>query len=590
MNKFYGGMYVSIFSFLQLFGGLAIFLFGMNVMGDALERRGGGKLKSILESMTSNRIKGVLLGAGVTAIIQSSSATTVMVVGFVNSGLMQLRQAISVIMGANIGTTVTAWLLSLSGLESDNIFVSLLKPSSFSPILAVIGIIFVMFTKNRKKHDTGMILLGFAVLMTGMELMSSSVSSLKTSETFTGILTLFTNPILGVAAGALLTAVIQSSSASVGILQALSTTGKITFASAVPIILGQNIGTCITAILSSIGTNKNARRAAVVHLCFNIIGTIVFMVLYYSLNAVFKFSFNDVSVNSASIAAVHTTFNILSTAIMLPFVTQLESLAKIIIKEDNKKEPVSVLDERLLSSPSIAINQAKKIADDMAYKACSGFKLSLSLLDKYDKNLSDKIKGLEEEVDRYEDILGTYLVKLGGQSLSIDDSREVSNLLHSIGDFERISDHSVNIARSAHEMKEKSIVFSKNALFELSVSRRALTEILNLTYTAFSDEDLNTAKSIEPLEQVIDSIKNKMRANHILRLQNGECSIESGFVFSDILTDLERAADHCSNIGVCLLEIANDSFGTHEYLNHVKFEGENNFAEKYDIYKKKYMV
>ncbi|MBO5008782.1 MAG: Na/Pi cotransporter family protein [Clostridia bacterium] len=581
---------MGLFEILSLLGGLAIFLFGMQVMGDGLERRGGGKLKSILESMTSSPIKGVLLGAGVTAIIQSSSATTVMVVGFVNSGIMKLGQAIGVIMGANIGTTVTAWLLSLIGIESGNIFVQLLKPSSFSPILAVIGIVFMMFLKSPKKKDTGSILVGFAVLMTGMDMMSASVAGLKENEAFAQLLVLFNNPLFGVLAGAVLTAIIQSSSASVGILQALSTTGRITYSNAVPIIMGQNIGTCITAILSAIGANKNAKRVSVVHLSFNIIGTICFMVLFYLLDWLIGFAFIDNSINAAGIAVVHTTFNVFATIIMFPFTKALEKLSMMIIRDDNTDDTQSVLDERLLSTPSVAIIQAKKVTNDMGYIAKDSLIRALNLIGNFDEKAARKIREDESKADKYEDILGTYLVKLSRESLNEEDSHEVSNLLHCIGDFERISDHAVNIVESAEELHDKKIVFSADAVHELQVMTSAITEILENTYSAFKDEDLDIAKKVEPLEQIVDKLKAKMRANHIVRLQNDECTIETGFIYSDLITSFERVADHCSNIGVCLLSVANDSFDTHEYLQHVKADGENNFKENYALYKEKYSI
>ena len=581
---------MGLFEILSLLGGLAIFLFGMQVMGDGLERRGGGKLKSILESMTSSPIKGVLLGAGVTAIIQSSSATTVMVVGFVNSGIMKLGQAIGVIMGANIGTTVTAWLLSLTGIESGNIFVQLLKPSSFSPILAVIGIVFMMFLKSPKKKDTGSILVGFAVLMTGMDMMSASVAGLKENEAFAQLLVLFNNPLFGVLAGAVLTAIIQSSSASVGILQALSTTGRITYSNAVPIIMGQNIGTCITAILSAIGANKNAKRVSVVHLSFNIIGTICFMVLFYVLDWLIGFAFIDNSINAAGIAVVHTTFNVFATIIMFPFTKSLEKLSMMIIRDDNTDDTQSVLDERLLSTPSVAIIQAKKVTNDMGYIAKDSLIRALNLIGDFDEKAARKIREDESKADKYEDILGTYLVKLSRESLNEEDSHEVSNLLHCIGDFERISDHAVNIVESAEELHDKKIVFSADAVHELQVMTSAITEILENTYSAFKDEDLDIAKKVEPLEQIVDKLKAKMRANHIVRLQNDECTIETGFIYSDLITSFERVADHCSNIGVCLLSVANDSFDTHEYLQHVKADGENNFKENYALYKEKYSI
>lgn len=581
---------MDIFSFLSLCGGLAIFLFGMKTMGDGLEKRGGGKLKSILESMTSSPIKGVLLGAGVTAIIQSSSATTVMVVGFVNSGIMELSQAISVIMGANIGTTATSWILSLSGIQGDSFFVKMLEPSSFSPILAVIGIVLVMFCKSSKKQDTGSIFIGFAVLMTGMTMMSSSVVGLQDNPSFTNLLTLFSNPLLGVLAGALLTAIIQSSSASVGILQALSATGTITYANAIPIILGQNIGTCVTAMLSSIGTTKNARRAAVVHLCFNIIGTMVFLVLFYIVHWVLNFSFINDTVNAAGIAVVHTVFNVVSVSVMLPFTKGLEKLACFIIKDSDHAESESVLDVRLLNTPPVAIQQARKVTNEMAALAKDGMLNAIELLQNFDPEKLKAVKESEDQVDRYEDIIGTYLVKLNRESLNDNDSRQVSKLLHCIGDFERISDHALNVAKSAEELHTKGIGFSEEAALDLGVVEKAVSELLGLTYKAFAEDDLETAKSIEPLEQVVDALKIKVRDHHIGRLQKNICTIETGFVFSDILTALVRTSDHCSNIGVCLLEIANDSYETHEYLSHVKFDGENDFSEKFDVYKAKYLV
>ncbi len=579
---------MDIFSFLSLVGGLAIFLFGMQVMGDGLEKRCGGKLKGILESMTSSPIKGVLLGAGVTAIIQSSSATTVMVVGFVNSGLMQLSQAIGVIMGANIGTTVTAWLLSLTGVQGDNIFIQLLKPSSFSPVLALIGIIFLMFFKGTKKEDSGMIMLGFAVLMTGMELMSDSVSGLAESDSFARLFTLFTNPILGILAGAVLTAIIQSSSASVGILQALSVTGAISYSAAIPIILGQNIGTCATALLASIGTNKNARRTAMAHLSFNIIGSAVFIILFMIIRTVGDLAFIDSPINAAGIAIVHTTFNCFATALLLPFTKQLEKLAILLVPDDNKKEEISLLDERLFATPSVAVNRATQITAEMGLIAKDSLLKSLNMIYEYQEKDAQEIRDEEKKVDRYEDRLGTYLVKLSRENLSAKDSDETSKILHCIGDFERISDHAVNIVESAEEMRDKGLNFSREAISGLRVMTDALTEIINMALQAFTDNDLEKAKSIEPLEQIIDGLKIKLRDDHIIRLQKNECNIETGFVFSDLLTNMERVADHCSNIGVCILESAVGGFDTHEYLRRVKKSGENEFFEQYDRYKEKY--
>lgn len=581
---------MDLFSVLTLLGGLAIFLFGMNVMGGSLEKCGGNRMKSILESMTQSPLRGALLGLAVTAVIQSSSATTVMVVGFVNSGLMQLGQSIPIIMGANIGTTVTAWLLSLTGIESDSLFITLLKPSSFSPALAFIGIAMTMFSKKPHKKDAGNVMLGFAVLIAGMDMMTGSVAGLKDSETFTGLFTLFTNPVLGVLAGALLTAIIQSSSASVGILQALSTTGSITYSSAVPIILGQNIGTCATALLSSIGTNKNARRSAIVHLCFNVINTALFMFLFYTLNAVFKFSFYDSSINAAGIATMHSIFNIFGTVVLLPFTKQLEKIAYLLIPEDDKKDKTLLLDERLLATPSVAITQAEKIAVQMAEIARESIKNALSLTEKYDKDLIEKVYSDEETVDKYEDVLGTYLVKLCRENLTVEDSHRISNLLHCIGDFERISDHAVNLCETAEEMHDKSITFSAEALHEISVISNALNEILDLTCDAFSSGNLSTAKNIEPLEETIDNLRTKLKENHVKRLKNGECTIEHGFVFSDFLVNCERVGDHCSNIAVCMLEIAHDSFETHGHFTHIKDKDKDEFSLLCEFYSKKYAL
>ncbi len=576
---------------IQLVGGLAIFLFGMQFMGDCLEKTSGGKLKSILENLTSNRFKGLLLGIGVTAIIQSSSATTVMVVGFINSGIMKLSQSVGIIMGANVGTTITAWLLSLASIEAEgNFLLELLKPSSFSPILAFLGIILYMFVKNQKKRDIGGIFLGFAILMTGMEAMSGAVEPLQDMESFKNIFLLFSNPILGMLVGAILTAIIQSSSASVGILQALAVTGVVKYSNAIPIILGQNIGTCVTAMLSSIGANKNAKRAAVVHLCFNIIGATVFLVLFTALNAILKFSFIDQSVSAFNIAIIHSIFNVFATAVLFPFGKQLEKLAYLIIPEKGDDTKTELLDERLLQTPPVAISQAKKLTDRMAHEACQSLKDAMSLLDNYDPELADAIVKTEGKIDTYEDKLGTYLVKLSRESLSMEDGHEVSNLLHTIGDFERMSDHAVNIYEVAREVYEKGVQFSENALKEIKVITAAIKEILDMTEKAFIAEDIELAKHIEPLEQTIDSLKKKMKARHITRLQNGECTIETGFVFSDLITNYERVADHCSNVAVCLIQVSKDSFDTHEYLSHVKGDGENDFSERYDTYKTKYRI
>lgn len=578
---------MTIFSFLTLLGGLAIFLFGMNIMGEGLEKRSGSRLKSILENLTSSPIKGVLLGAMVTAVIQSSSATTVMVVGFVNSGLMKLSQSIGVIMGANIGTTVTAWLISLMGIEGDNVWINMLNPSNFSMVLAFIGVIF-SFSKHENRRYTGSIFLGFAVLMMGMNMMTSAVKPLKDVPEFQNILLLFKNPLLGVLTGALLTAIIQSSSASVGILQALSVTGKVSYASAVPIIMGQNIGTCITAILSSIGANKNAKRAAVVHLCFNIIGTITFLIVFYAAHAIIHFTFINTAVNEAGIAIVHTTFNVFSTLVMLPFTKQLEKLAYIVIPDKNNAGEIQLLDERLIETPSVAVSQARKVTVQMMNLAQSTPFSAMHLLTDYNVKEDEKIHTSEKQIDNYEDKLGTYLVKLSRESLTMDDSHQISNLLHTIGDFERLGDHAVNLSKSAQEIHDKKIVFSPEATRELSVITDAVTDILKITAEAFEKNDLNLAAQIEPLEQVIDGLQATLKNRHIKRLQKNECTIETGFVFSDILTNYERIADHCSNIGVCLIEVADDKFDTHEFLHN--FHHVESFEAQYKQYKEKYSV
>lgn len=581
---------MNILSLFTLFGGLGIFLYGMNVMGESLEKCAGGKLKSILEGLTSNPFKGIILGAVVTAIIQSSSATTVMVVGFVNSGIMNFSQSIGIIMGANIGTTITSWLLSLTGVESSNIFVQIFKPEALSLISAIVGIILYMFVKSSKSKDYGGIFLGFAVLLMGMEMMSEAVKPLAEIEEFRNILTLFSNPILGVLTGAILTAVIQSSSASVGILQALSTTGQITFLNAVPIILGQNIGTCATALLSSIGANKNAKRTAVVHLCFNIIGTVLFMIVFYIFKWAVDASFLYNSVNAAGIAFVHSVFNIFSTVVMIPFIKLLEKLAYIIIKDENRKESVELLDERLLQTPAVAIAQCKRLTVEMAKLSKDSFVASMNLIDKYDKNEANRIIENEDKSDIFEDRLGTFLVKACRKNLSVKDSHETSNLLHTIGDFERISDHALNMMKVAKEINDKKIVFSDEAKKDLITLKAALIEILELTQDAFENNDLSVAKKVEPLEQVIDKIKSKMKKSHIERLQQGKCTIETGFVLSDLITNCERVADHCSNIAVCLIQVADDSFDTHEYLNNVKSHGDASFDSMYLEYKNKYGV
>lgn len=581
---------MDIFSVFQMAGGLALFLYGMHVMGDGLEKQAGGKLKTILEKLTANPVKGFLLGAAVTAVIQSSSATTVMVVGFVNAGIMKLSQAIGIIMGANVGTTITSWILSLTGLQGDSFWIQLLKPTSFSPIIAFFGIILIMFSKKEGKKDLGSTLVGFAVLMFGMEQMSSAVEPLADVPEFTSILLLFSNPLLGVLCGAILTAVIQSSSASVGILQALSATGSVTYSSAIPIILGQNIGTCVTALISSIGANKNARRAAVVHLYFNLIGTGLFLAVFYLLNGFLHFSFYDQSIDRLGIAVVHTCFNLLSTLTLLPFTKLLEKLAYLTIRDTANDENFQILDERFLASPAVAIHQCQKMAISMARLAQNSLYQAIGLIGAYDEKIAHSIEEGEDQIDMYEDKLGTYLVRLSSKNLTMEESREISKLLHVIGDFERIGDHAVNILKSAKEMQVKKYVFSGQAQQEISIISSAIEEIVDLATNAFVKNDLYLASKVEPLEQVVDSLKDELRNRHVQRLQNGECTISNGFIFSDLITNYERVADHCSNIGVCILRIAEDSFDTHEYLNHVKDGHDDTFENRYNRYKEKYQL
>lgn len=573
---------------LTLIGGLCLFLFGMSVMGEALERRAGGSLKKILAKLTKNKITGFLTGLGVTAVIQSSSATTVMVVGFVNSGIMTLRQSIGVIMGANIGTTVTAWILSLGGISSDNLFMQLLKPTSFTPILALIGTALLMFGESSKKKDTGTILLGFATLMFGMDTMSGAVSGLADVPAFQNMFIMFRNPILGVLVGAILTAVIQSSSASVGILQALSATGQVSYGAAVPIIMGQNIGTCITAILSSFGTNKNAKRAAIVHLSFNVIGTVIWLSVFSIISAILKPAILDASASYLGIAVAHSAFNIACTALLLPMSSLLERLAVKLVPDSDKKEKVAKLDERLLATPPIALERCNELVREMAEISVTSLKTSLNMLTGYDSDTADKIRKSEDKVDHYEDILGTYLVKLSRHQISDSDSAEVSKLLKAIGDFERISDHSINILESAEELTKKDIHFTADAQKELDTLCSAVSEILTLSFRAFVNTDLQAARDVEPLEQVIDGLKAKSRDDHIKRLKNGECSIEAGFVWADLLTNLERTSDHCSNIAVCVIDATQHNMNVHQSLRTMKSE-DPYFEKRYLEYAKKYI-
>ncbi len=580
---------MDIFSVLTLIGGLALFLYGMNVMGQGLERLAGGKLEKLFDRLTSSTIKGVLIGVAVTAIIQSSSATTVMLVGFVNSGIMKLRQSIGIIMGANIGTTVTAWILSLMGIEGDTVWIRLLQPASFTPVLALIGIILFMFLKNEKYKHTGMILLGFAVLMYGMELMTGAVEPLAEIPEFTNILVMFDNPILGILAGTVLTAIIQSSSASVGILQALSATGAVTFGSALPIIMGQHIGTCITAIISSVGTSKNAKRVAVIHLLFNIIPTILVVAIYYPLNAIFNFAFTGNVVDTFDIAVIHTVFQVVTTIVLLPFSNLLEKLSYVFVRDKETGDLMSdddpVIDSRFMSAPSFAVAQCKAQTIKMAKLAKRNISDAISLLNKWDKAVANRVPDTEKTVDKYEDVIGTYLVKLSSQQMSKQDSKTASTILHTISDYERISDHAKNIYESIKELHTKKIEFSKKALAELEVMCRATEEIIGLSITALSENDLYSAYLVEPLEEVIDQLRTKLKSRHIKRLQKGTCSMESGFVFMDILTSLERVSDHCSNVAVCLIQVNDDNFETHEYLRTVKTSG-----EEFDSYVEKYLA
>lgn len=580
---------MTIFNALNLIGGLCLFLFGMNLMGQALERRAGSGLRSLLEKMTQNRLMGLLAGLGVTAVIQSSSATTVMVVGFVNSGLMTLRQSIGVIMGANIGTTVTAWILSLSGIEGSSLLVQMFKPSTFTPILALVGIILYMFCKADKKKDTGMILLGFATLMFGMEAMSSAVSSLRNVPQFREIFLMFSNPILGVLVGAVLTGIIQSSSASVGILQALASTGQVTYGAAIPIIMGQNIGTCVTALLSSIGTNKNARRAALVHLNFNVIGATVGIVLFYVVRAVAAPALLGQAASEWCIAVAHSIFNILCTAVLLPMGGLLEKLVLRLVPEGKQPQREAELDERLLATPALALERCRTLIADMASYSMESLRESLNAITAYNQKSAEHIRGDEAKTDHYEDIIGSYLVKLSARKIGESDSALAAEYLRIIGDFERIADHSVNILESAEEMQQKGIAFSAAALQEYSTMAGAVREVTALAYDSFVSGDVQAARQVEPLEQVIDDLKEEMRTRHIRRMQQGSCGIEAGFIWSDLLTNLERVSDHCSNIACCMIEGADHNLHRHEVLQSIRGSGEI-FDREYSSYRQKYAL
>ena len=578
---------MDFFDILTMLGGLCLFLFGMNIMGESLERRAGSSLRTILGKLTTNKALGFLTGLVVTSIIQSSSATTVMVVGFVNSGMMTLEQAINVIMGANVGTTVTAWILSLSGVSGDGFLIQMLKPTSFSPILALIGVVFYVFCKDSKKKDTGVILLGFATLMFGMDTMSDAVSGLRDEVWFQNMFIMFQNPILGVLAGAVLTGIIQSSSASVGILQALSTTGQITMGAAIPIIMGQNIGTCVTALLSSVGTNKNARRAALVHLSFNVIGTVVWLSVFTILKSVIDIPMLSSSANEVSIAVAHSVFNILCTALLLPLSKVLEKVAYLVISETKEADTVSELDERLLTTPPVALERCRSLTAEMAAATADSVDSGIAILHGYTPELAAQIKKLENRGDHYEDILGSYLVKLSALQISEEDSGEAATLLKVIGDFERISDHCVNLMESAEELSQKNLKFSDTANRELDVMLAAVREIVELSFRAFTENDPQLALQVEPLEQVIDDLKEKMRSRHILRLQQGSCSIETGFIWSDLLTSLERIGDHCSNVAGCVMDLHHHDMNIHESLRALK-AGSPDFKIRYQNYSNKY--
>ncbi len=583
-----------IFNVLYMLGGLALFLFGMHVLSGALEKLAGGNLEKWLEKLTSTPIKGVILGACVTAVIQSSSATTVMLVGFVNSGIMKLSQAIGVIMGANIGTTATGWLLSLSAIDGDSFFIQMLKPTSFSPVLAFIGAILLIFTKSDKKNNVGTIFLGFATLMYGMDAMSNAVAPLKDVPEFGQIMTMFSNPVLGVLLGAALTAIIQSSSASVGVLQAVSnSTGGISYSVALPIVLGQNIGTCVTALISSIGASKSAKRVAIVHLYFNVIGTILFLTLFYILDAFLDFPFMDDPLNSYGVAVIHTAFNLIATAVFLPFTKQLEKLACLTIRDKNGEESQDVmpmLDERFLNTPSVAIEHCRNVARRMAELTRKTILTSIELINEYDSKKALEINENENAIDIYEDKIGSYILKISAKDLSVGESRVVSNILHTIGDLERISDHAVNILEGAEEMRQKKIYFSPQAVREIRIMENAVIEILNMSINAFIKSDVALAKEVEPLEDVIDQLRSDLKSRHIERLREGICTIELGFILTDLLTNFERVSDHCSNIAVCLIQISENSMNTHEYMNELKKLDRSDFMDEFNVYRKKYTL
>lgn len=584
---------MDIFSGISFLGGLAFFLYGMSLLGDGLSRASGGKMEKILEKLTNSRVKAVLLGAGVTAVIQSSSATTVMVVGFVNAGIMKLNQAVGLIMGANIGTTATSWILSLTGIEGSNFFLQMLKPTSFAPLLAIVGAFILMLSKNEKKKNVATIMVGFAILMSGMTAMSSAVEPLAEVPEFGRILVKFANPVAGVLAGMIITAVIQSSSASVGILQALCATGNVTYGLAIPIIMGQNIGTCITAIMSAIGANKNAKRAAAIHLYFNLIGTVVCMALFYIVNAFVRFDFLTDAIGPANIAIIHSIFNIFTTVLLLPFGNQLVKLAQLTVgkhedKEKSHEMQIPVLDERFLERPALAAEYSYVAAKRMAYLSRESLLSAMDLFEEYDEQKAEQIVKLEETVDQYEDKIGSYLVQLSSKNLSDTDSRSLTMLLHCIGDFERISDHAVSLMRAAKEMQEKDLHFSEKAEGEVSVFRASVKEIVDIAFSAFVTDNIKEAKKVEPLEDVIDDINIQVRNRHIRRLQDGQCTIKLGFILSDICTDMERISDHCSNISAYQVQMHESEYDPHAYSTEIR--DHEDFRQQREIFRKQYVL
>ncbi len=580
-----------ILNIITLLGGLALFLFGMDTMGKALERQAGGKLQTVLAKMSSNVFKGFLLGAAVTAVIQSSSATTVMVVGFVNSGIMTLRQAVGVIMGSNVGTTITAWILSLSGLEGDSLLIKLFKPSTLAPLIGTIGIVLFMFTKGEKNKGIGTIMLGFLALMTGMDMMSSAMAFLETEAWFADLMISFTNPLVGILFGAALTAVIQSSSASVGILQGLCVTGAVTYGSAIPIILGQNIGTCVTAMMGAIGANRNARRTAMVHLLFNVVGVTIFVIAFYGLGLFIDWKFLTDSASAWNIAVIHTCFNLAATAILLPLNGLLVKLAYLIVPEVKEPEKVTLLDERLLATPAVAVQRAHAVAAEMAADASNAMNLAVGLTRKFDAGILETVMEIEDKTDRYEDALGTYLVKLSNLNLSVADNRVLNTVLYTVADIERIADHAAAVGKAALEMEEKKIDFSAQAKAELEVLGRAVGDVLSRTIAAYQDFDSALAVKVEPQEQVVDALVREIKSRHVRRLRDGLCTVEYGFVLEDLLTAYERTADHCSNIAVEMLQVSEGKLEAHEYLNALKageLQESAAFAEQFARYKARY--